>query len=440
MPAKSSGAIKVFFSYAHEDELLRNELAKQLSLLKRTGQIEDWHDRRIIAGADWSSAINEHLDAADIILLLISPDFFDSDYCYSIELRRALERHEAGEARVIPVILRAVVWEDAPFRNLQVLPTDARPVTSWTNRDEAFKDIVQGIRAAVRALRPAAPELPDQGRFQVPPLLPYMCDRSDQELELAPALRRHQTETPRRPFLCVVHGDQDECHSEFLERLQHDTIPRFLKLKARSILVEHYTLPWPSQIRSGGTTAASAFHALLGHTILGDGAASTEEIFDVIPPERPVMIVLRLKTEDLAGGGLSALSAFFDFWNAWPDLPVGRALVCVVSVRHQRLDKFGFFDRRRLKKTHEEARRFINALGSGRHAGLGGIVLPELRAITHHDVIVWSQKREVRELCHISEQAIDSLFARRDLRTRGGHISMQALADELENLVLRYRH
>jgi len=438
LSAKSSGAIKIFFSYAHEDELLRNELAKQLSLLKRTGQIEDWHDRRIIAGADWSSAINEHLDTADIILVLVSPDFFHSDYCYSIELRRALERHEAGEARVIPVILRAVVWEDAPFSNLQALPTDARPVTSWPNRDEAFKDIVQGISAAVRGMRPAAPERPHQGGFQVPPLLPYMCDRSDQEMELAPALRRHQTDTPRRPFLCVVHGDQDECHSEFLERLQHDTIPRLLNLKARSLSVEHYTLPWPSQIRSGGATAA--FHALLGLSILGDGAASTQEIFDVIPPERPVMIVLRLKTEDLAGGGLAALSAFFDFWNAWPDLPIGRALICVVSVRHQRLDKFGFFVRRRLKNTHEEARRFIAALDFGLHAGLGGIVLPELRAITHHDVIVWSESRQVREICHISEKAIDSLFDRRDLRTRGGHISMQVLADELENLVVRYRH
>ena len=185
---------------------------------------------------------------------------------------------------------------------------------------------------------------------------------------------------------------------------------------------------------------ASAFHGLLGLSILGDSAASTEEILDAIPTGRPLMIVLRLKTEDLAGGGLAALSAFFDFWNAWPDLPIGQALICFISVRHQRLDKFGFFGRRKLKKTHEEARLFIADLNFGSYARMGGVVLPELMAITHHDVIVWSQSRPVREICHISEKAIDSLFDRRDLCTPGGHISMQALADELENLVVRYRH
>jgi hypothetical protein len=97
--------MEVFFSYAHEDEELRNELAKHLKLLERQKVIKGWHDRQITAGEEWKNSIDDHLEAADIILLLISSDFMASDYCYDVELARAMERHALKEARVIPVIL-----------------------------------------------------------------------------------------------------------------------------------------------------------------------------------------------------------------------------------------------------------------------------------------------------------------------------------------------
>jgi hypothetical protein len=97
--------------------------------------------------------IDEHLNTAQIILLLISPDFLASDYCYDIELTRAMERHAAGDASVIPVILREVDWKSAPFGKLQALPKNAFPVTSWENRDQAFADVARGIRQAVEELK-----------------------------------------------------------------------------------------------------------------------------------------------------------------------------------------------------------------------------------------------------------------------------------------------
>ena len=154
--------VELFYSYSHKDEELRDELERHLSILKRQGVIAGWHDRRIGAGKEWKGQIDAHLNTARVILLLISADFLASDYCYDVEMRRAIERHEAGEARVIPVILRAVDWKGAPFGKLQCLPTDAKPVTSWTNRDEAFRDVAQGIRKAVEellggeAIKPAA--------------------------------------------------------------------------------------------------------------------------------------------------------------------------------------------------------------------------------------------------------------------------------------------
>ncbi|GKS89455.1 toll/interleukin-1 receptor domain-containing protein [Acidovorax sp. SUPP2539] len=139
----------LFFSYSHKDEALRNELEAHLGLLLQQGHIEVWHDRRIGAGDEIDTAIDVQLEAADIILLLISSDFIKSTYCYSKEMQRAVERHEAGEARVVPVILRPCDWHSAPFGTLLAVPRDGRAVTLWPNQDEAFADVAAQIRRLV---------------------------------------------------------------------------------------------------------------------------------------------------------------------------------------------------------------------------------------------------------------------------------------------------
>jgi len=152
MAEESTRVIRLFHCYAHEDKALRNELDMHLFLLKRQHTITTWYDRDISPGAEWKREIDTHLTTADIILLLVSPNFMASDYCYGIEMQRALVRHEEGTCCVIPVILRSVDWEDAPFSKLQVLPTNALAINSWSNRDEAFADVAKGIRKAVMKL------------------------------------------------------------------------------------------------------------------------------------------------------------------------------------------------------------------------------------------------------------------------------------------------
>jgi len=149
---KLSSPIELFYSYSHKDEALRNDLETHLALLKRTGVITGWHDRKITAGSEWKGQIDEHLNSAKVILLLISSDFLASDYCYDIEAKRALWRHSRGYAKVIPVILRACDWHAAPFSKLQALPTDGVPITSWPNKDEAFTNVTKGIRLALKDL------------------------------------------------------------------------------------------------------------------------------------------------------------------------------------------------------------------------------------------------------------------------------------------------
>lgn len=140
----------LFFSYSHKDEELRDQLETQLAMLKRQGVIEAWHDRRIPAGGEINREIDQHINTDDIILLLISPDFIASDYCYEVEMTRAMERHEAGEAVVIPVILRHCDWQEAPFGRLKAVPRDGRPIKQWTDTDEAFLEVAKEVRAVAR--------------------------------------------------------------------------------------------------------------------------------------------------------------------------------------------------------------------------------------------------------------------------------------------------
>lgn len=152
MDNSANRPLSLFYSYSHEDEELRKDLEKHLAVLKREGLIDEWNDRNIEAGTDWQKQLDENLEQADLILILISADFIASDYCYDTEMTRALERHNAGEATVIPIILRSCDWHTTPFNKLQALPRDGKPVDGpdWHTRDEAFYEIATGIRKKIQ--------------------------------------------------------------------------------------------------------------------------------------------------------------------------------------------------------------------------------------------------------------------------------------------------
>ncbi len=185
--------ITVFFSYSHKDEELRDKLATHLKLMERTKVIDAWHDRAIPTGSEWDKAIKTELLQADIILLLISADFLASNYIWDVEVKTAMERHEAGDAVVIPIVLRDCDWFDAPFGKLQGLPKDAKPVTSHTNMDEAFTFIARKIKRTAKDIRAGkdieqeventpntAPDKADIPAVSPSPLTP----ESNQQLEL----------------------------------------------------------------------------------------------------------------------------------------------------------------------------------------------------------------------------------------------------------------
>jgi len=150
--SRGSSMARLFFSYSHDDELHRDQLEKHFAALKHEGLIESWHDRRILAGANLDAAIDQHLEQADVVLLLVSASFIASKYCYGIEMTRALQRQSRGEVKVVPVIVRPCDWQSTPLGQLMAAPRDGKAITTWSNIDEAYADVARQLRSVVEAL------------------------------------------------------------------------------------------------------------------------------------------------------------------------------------------------------------------------------------------------------------------------------------------------
>lgn len=191
-------------SYSHKDESMRDALTAHLRISEREGLLKLWYDRQLIAGDDVDGSIFRAFDEADIVLLLVSSDFIDSDYCWSKELQWALERRAKGELLVIPVILRPCRWRDAPFGALLALPRDGKPIDSWPNRDAAYSDVAGGVAAAAQSiLRRAREDILEKLAFTY---------RHNDDLSwyfLGEAIKR-QSEHIHRAFSSAGTGNVDE--------------------------------------------------------------------------------------------------------------------------------------------------------------------------------------------------------------------------------------
>lgn len=152
--------LRVFVSYSHQDESYLVELEKHLSTLKRENLISTWHDRKIVPGQEWEKAIDDALQDSDVYVFLISPDFVASEYCIEKEVSVALEKHNSGQAIAIPIVVRSVDWLSTPLGRIQALPKDASPISVWDDKDQAWFEVVRGIRLAISDLGRHREEVP----------------------------------------------------------------------------------------------------------------------------------------------------------------------------------------------------------------------------------------------------------------------------------------
>ena len=152
MQQESRAPISIFASYAPQDAPLEQELKEHQRPLQREGWIELWPDRDMSVATGWEQQSSKHLQTAQIILLLVSIDYLNSDYCRDIEMKQALERHQRREVRLLPILLRPCFWDSSPLGKLQVLPRNGQPVTTWSHREAAWLDVVQTLRRVVDQL------------------------------------------------------------------------------------------------------------------------------------------------------------------------------------------------------------------------------------------------------------------------------------------------
>jgi len=450
--------LRVFVSYSHRDETLKIALRGQLAAMERRGLIEVWDDRAIPAGSHWEDAILGTLERADLILLLISPDFIKSDYCYGEEMARGVERHVAGTARLVPVLLRPCQWDTLPFieeYKIQAVPRDGKVVTEWANQDAALKQVADELRALVEgtAAHHAARPLPRPAstttasaavsRAEIPPLLAELCDRGDQDAAFDSALRAALARPARRPFVFVLFGENVERDHGFRERLAEVRIKRLLDLARLQTSVERLSLGDPSTCYGD---LEDAFRAELGNQLLGDLGASRQQLFDYLREHTPPLMMTSLF---VGSGSLQRLRklvpAMLGFWSRWPDLPAERSLIHCLSIRFDAPADPSAALPSLEAAAREDIRKYLRRLGGKDRSGfreypaVAGRVLPELRPVTPGHAETWAGTREVAAVTRIAPEDVQQLFGRSRQRRPDGSIPMQFLVPDILQLAAERR-
>ena len=421
--------VKIFCSYAHKDEPLREALDPHFALLRRQGIATFWSDKELYAGSDWASQIDHNLRTANVVLLLLSAHFINSDYCIDIELRQAAERHLRREAVLIPVVLQPCNWErvrltcdggEFDLGKVQALPAGARPVTKWRNRQEAFDNIADGVLKIVEQLSAGAatwgettvalPARASAPAAPVPELLPYLCDRAAQETLLRRAVHGWRARgLAKRPLVCVVHGGDDEALDMFKRRLHEVTLPALLSARAEGDGGEPLYDPECGRLEDLFVPLPPSFiepevpfdflQAEVGVPVADNMYATPESVADALSSKDvPTLFHSHLASRDWGGDGERIVGAFLDFWGGLPDVKAGRVL------------SFLFFKysggaaaSARLAELNARAEEFFDGLGArladfdGAHA----LVLPRLPSVALNDAETWVRSREhFRKLCH----------------------------------------
>lgn len=155
-----SQPVKIFISYAREDETYKNELLKHLRPLERKGVIKSWHDGTLEAGQEWETELKDELETADVLIFLVSPDFVNSDYINDVEIKKAIERYKIGQVAIVPIWIRPVLASDDFLNKFQALPKDRKPISKWGDKDEAWVDVVTRLNQLFNKLNHTAADQP----------------------------------------------------------------------------------------------------------------------------------------------------------------------------------------------------------------------------------------------------------------------------------------
>lgn len=160
---------KVFISYSHKDESYRKDLEDHLSMLKRKEIISVWHDRKITPSEEWRNSIDTNLEEAELIIFLVSSSFLASDYCFDVEVKKAIQKQAEGSSKIISIIVRPCDWVDCEFAKFQAVPQNAKPITLWDNQDTAWLDVIDGIKKTLETFTFVKNEVMHLNKVEITP-------------------------------------------------------------------------------------------------------------------------------------------------------------------------------------------------------------------------------------------------------------------------------
>lgn len=465
--------IKIFCSYSHRDERLREQIEDYTVSLRRDGFVTIWSDRCIQPGKERRREIDENLETADIVLLLISNDFLVSAYCYNIEMTRALERRRESQVQVLPVILRHCDWKSAKvgvgehqiaLGDLEAIPLRGAekrlvPIESWQHRSEAFTAVAEALRGVVQKM--ATSQSPDRSNHEalqkpdVPDLLPHLCDRSRQEQILREAIRDWRKRgRVKWPFVIIIHGEAKECHEMYEERLTKETLPRLLRSQTESNSDVSYSTDEPLSLETHFVRLEGFYYPVkspfeflrskLGEVVAHDHDASPKTITDALSLlKKPMMLSSHFSSREWEPDGSKIIESYLRFWNALPEISFGPPLICCLF--------FKYFQQSG-DETNNAARRYLNSLKDrlASYRRIRAVVLDELPAVSYRDVDNWIREpRHFRSLCPAHPRSfcnipkaiasIDLIFATEEAKSYGGNLPMDVIAPKLIQLIKENR-
>jgi hypothetical protein len=418
-----SRIIRVFYIHHSKDEKLLKELQKQMAVLKSHGVISEWSKSNLYAGDSIAGTIAGQFSAADIILPLISPDFYSSDDCMAA-MAQARAKHDARQACVIPIILRPCLLNNPRLEGLVLLPRkpksidEIKPVTRWENRDEAFLSIAEVLcrvidrvqsgeefdrlwqhidvnnsedigRTIKRVQTKAAATMERQARWSEN-LLPYLCDRRPQDERLEREIDDGFVDDEpaaallelRRPLVWIIHGNDEECVGMYRQRLQEFSLRRFLRADSHRFLIRHHYLRLPQEVSNPAYCLKEFQRDLAEKITLSRYTPAEKVIEDISKADVPVFIYSSLDTALWEPHAPAIIDAFLQFWDELPELSPTSKLICCLLLNHNTRSQ-EFADNK------EKACNFLKTLDPSAYPRIKLAILPQLQSVPRQEVINW---------------------------------------------------
>jgi hypothetical protein len=405
--------LRLFYSYSRKDEEWCDRLAAHLQGLGNRLLAEAWYDRKMRPGDDWAEEISDHLDQADIVILLVSANYFQSLFC-GLEAERAMERHTKGQTVVIPVMLRHYNLSGAVFSHLHTCPPPDRPIDSaaWPDKELALKTVSEEVERVARERAGAGlkNKLLHPHREELAKLLHHFCDRGPQRDALFQGFRPERRKA-RRPFVIIVQGRQYDSLEWFLNRLENVLLPWFLEKKPGRLS----PLVWPEY--TARKSPVDLFGPRLVDCLAVSPYANVKEMNRSLSAQNAVnLLPSSVPAQDWQDAGELLFNEYLKLWEEWPRLQSEYALIPVLAIEYPA----GSPPDSRISYRLFE-------LNFGTRPNLGGVVLPPMGLVEHKDFKDWIRHEKVRSKFSSPEKAVEKS---NEVHVRTFPTPMHVLAEE----------